>query len=684
MPRPKKRKLAHWFQPRSDEAPPSEPAKQEKIQSDAHLTTDPSPSTSTANEPSNQPPVVRNAPSFQKDECKPFKVASNVTCDSSDSDGENIKARLRSATKTFDHEIHGKYRLVHLNKQLNMFNETIIEHHNFSQKCVPQFELNDEKKCGFVVAHQLRCTKCTFVSSKTTELYECTQKQPSQPGRPAAVPNMALSAAILGTSIGPTKARVLLNALDIPQLSLSAMQHLSTKAADKIEKVNDQSMKKLLIEDSTNNTIDISADTVYNTYGYRVERRTGLNSTTQATTVAIEQNSGKSHVVAVHQQNKDCKGCSMLRAQDPTINPIGHPGCTANTDRFAPLSEYVGGVMCAQQISSVGVAIESVVTDGDSMCFKGFQDEAKIKDPDTNIHRLADPVHYHQAKLKSSVKYNTFSQESLNVTTKKDQNELSKTLFTDIKSRCSLALKNVYRKHKNDYEKVIRDLPEIRDTIAACYRGECKNCPSNSGGTCDGDRKSWWHRSRILGPRKITELNMNENDIELLNKTIIKIIGPEAVEKTKGLKNTQMNEALNKCINSICPKNLKFSRVIKGKLAHAILQWNLKPQKAYRLIAKALGIKPSLAQKKFYKHLNNKRLKDIVRQKKGQPKDRRRNIQAGYIRAQKWERQREGKKEKHRYRKNILDHSSSSDSETPLAAKLVQAEHSYPWTLRRK
>ena len=49
------------------------------------------------------------------------------------------------------------------------------------------------------------------------------------------------------------------------------------------------------------------------------------------------------------------------------------------------------------------------------------------------------------------------------------------------------------------FRKVLTSRPASGQKISACYTGECKNCPSNSLETGDGDRKSLCRRSRILG-----------------------------------------------------------------------------------------------------------------------------------------------------------------------------------------
>ena len=688
MPRQKKKNHPHYFQRKASlqpsdthSNPVAGPSKSEIFDDQPDSDSDPVPGPSSSTE---SVPYVAPSQSQQAAKFKSESVAAPPS-ESNDAVEEPVSARLRSAKNKSNEEKYGCHRIVHLNKQFEMFNNAIMEHHKQSKKCIPQFELYHEKKVGFVVAHQLKCKKCDFVSHEPTKLYETVEKSPGQRGPACATLNLSLCSALLYTAIGPSKMAMLLNALDIPRLCHSSMQHLCKKSSDIIENLNQEDMKKLLIEDAgPSGVVDVSTDTVYNAHGFRVDRRSTKNAATVATTSTIEQNSGEHHIVAIYTQTKDCYKCSLMRQKDPTCNPIGHKGCTANTYFLEHLSEYTGGKECARQIVSTGVDINTVVTDGDSMCFKGFLEETRQENPDTDCHRVADVVHFHQTQLHQSIENCKFNKELFSVSTQKEQLELSKTLHTDIKCRSSMELKYLYQKHEKNIEKIKADIPKVIKSIIACYRGDCSQCRSGSSGTCDGDSKSWWAKSRILAPKKIDILHFNNQaDTKILTEALQRYLGQEAVDKTLGLRTTQLNEAFNRCLNAILPKNQKFSRVLKGKIAYAVLVWNRKPKRASEMIAQALGIKTSKAQKTFYNALDRNRRKDILRNKSGGLKDRRRNLQAGYIRSLKAERQKAAKQEKilHKYHKNILDITDNGVNEGDDKPK---PDHTYPYCLRRK
>ncbi|WP_419652800.1 hypothetical protein, partial [Thiolapillus sp.] len=105
----------------------------------------------------------------------------------------------------------GKMRLVHVDKNCDMWNFAIEEHSKLDNCSRPMFQPAKEEKRGVVVAQSLRCVNCSFVTP-LFKLYEQIRK-PGR-GRSAAVQNLELNAAVTSTSIGFKKLRFLLAALD--------------------------------------------------------------------------------------------------------------------------------------------------------------------------------------------------------------------------------------------------------------------------------------------------------------------------------------------------------------------------------------------------------------------------------------------------------------------------------------
>ncbi|WP_419653155.1 hypothetical protein, partial [Thiolapillus sp.] len=173
----------------------------------------------------------------------------------------------------------GKMRLVHVDKNCDMWNFAIEEHLKLDNCSRPKFQPAKEEKRGVVVAQSLRCVNCSFVTP-LFKLYEEIRK-PGR-GQSAAVQNLELNAAVTSTSIGFKKLRFLLAALDLSPPSESGMHQMSQTVCDKIAQLSSDDMnQKLLQASGLQKNIHISVDTRYNTSGIRNSRRTGLPIATQ-------------------------------------------------------------------------------------------------------------------------------------------------------------------------------------------------------------------------------------------------------------------------------------------------------------------------------------------------------------------------------------------------------------------
>ena len=113
-------------------------------------------------------------------------------------------------------------RLVHVDKNCDMWNFAIEEHLKLDKCSRLKSQPAKEEKRGVLVAQSLRCVNCSFVTP-LFKLYEEICK-PGR-GRGAAVQNLELNAAITSTSIGFKKLWFLLAALDLSPPSESGLHH---------------------------------------------------------------------------------------------------------------------------------------------------------------------------------------------------------------------------------------------------------------------------------------------------------------------------------------------------------------------------------------------------------------------------------------------------------------------------
>ncbi|WP_419588906.1 hypothetical protein [Thiolapillus sp.] len=575
----------------------------------------------------------------------------------------------------------GKMRLIHVDKNCELWNFAIQWHSKMKTCSRPRFQPAKEEKRGVVVAQSLRCVNCNF-TTPLFKLYEEVHKP--GPGRNAAVQNIDLNAAVTSTSIGFKKLRLLLAALDLSPPSESGMHEMSQTVCDQIaELASDDMREKLIHASGPNKKVNISADTRYNTCGIRTSRRTGLLTATQATTLAIETKTGKNYIVSAFTQNKMCQKGALLRGKgDKTATcPGGHVGCTANIDRYESLSEYQSGWEIGHSITEAGVAVEHCTTDGDSRLHKGVTESMQDVNPSHQVKRLADLVHLSQTQIRYA-KRKTFSDSMFpGVKKKKDREDCKYVLATDLKNRSSMILKYVSKKYSADTHRMKKEMPSIINAVLQCYSGNCSDCAEKSAGTCPGgDGDNWFVRSHSLRENRISALQPTDADLQTMRDILMVVLGDEAIEKTWGLSTTQANEAANRALSARCPKNVKFSKSLPARVGTGILTWNNGPGVAQRKISQRLGLPRSDGQLTF----------DATEQKKHM--DSKKRTRSPLLRARRL--QTDAKTRQHRldrkrqmqlpseysdYRKHQLDETSCADEE-PAEKRLrrsVRLEHKY-------
>ena len=158
-------------------------------------------------------------------------------------------------------------RLVHVDKNCDMWNFAIEEYLKLDKCSRPKFQPAKEEKRGVVVAQSLRCVNCSFV----TPLFKLCEEIPKPGrGRSAAVQNIDLNAAVTSISIGFKKLRFLLAPLDLSPSSESGIHQMSQTVCGKIAQLSSDDMnQKLLQASELEKNIHISVDTRNNTSGIR-------------------------------------------------------------------------------------------------------------------------------------------------------------------------------------------------------------------------------------------------------------------------------------------------------------------------------------------------------------------------------------------------------------------------------
>ena len=542
--------------------------------------------------PGNQAAKKKQSPSGEVlQQPKFFNDDSRVEDYLSDVDLEPSGVQLRSSAA----QIQNEMRLLHLEKNNLMWN-TAFREHSLTNCDKPDFTQGREIRWGIVVQQSLKCNFCSY-TSPLFKLYNEEETQGKR-GRKAAAVNISFQIALQDTAIANTKGRTLLSALDLCVPDRKTMDETAARVSQQMEVVAEAGMKAKRDEVTSNGQkpIQLGADTRYNCSRPASSRRTGLPLTTQAITIAVEHNTPNRYIVGTYTQNKMCRKCP------PTANCTGsHEGCTANVHKFESLSEKKAGEVIGKQLADQGITVSFVTTDGDGKFVAGVQSVSE-----NEVVRLADPVHLGQTQVKQGRKTEWSKQLFPEATTIVARDQCKNALSIDLKNRSFAVLHEAHKKHKHEKKqklsKIKTDCQKSVDAVLSCYKGDCSEC-SRASTACEGGQSSnnWITNSKHLQEHRLGPLNLSPSDEIPARAILEKVLSPDAVEKTRHLTDTQLNEALNRALSSNCPKTVKMVKTLKGRVARLVEKRNFGPGCATLRINKKLKLPISEGQKAFLK-----------------------------------------------------------------------------------
>ena len=499
-----------------------------------------------------------------------------------------------------------RMRLVHFQYTIELFLWAFKNHPHQSCK---KFDLmiGKERRKGVVGALSLKCPNCDF-ETPLYKLYEEAMTAPGKRGPKPAVLNKAFDAALFHTSIGPHKGRTLLNALDIAVPSETSMNKLSAQVSDTLADAADRAMKEKARSSAKNNRLHMSADARYNTSRIGSDRRTGLSLTSQAHTLAIENETGHSYVVGAHTHNKICHIGAALRLKGENVECPGHTGCRATLNRFEPLTERAAGQSIASELAKMNITISHVCTDGDGKFHKGVQDVT-----DTPVIRLADTTHLAQTQMRRAKSVQWSDHLFPGVKTRGKKTLCENALATDIKNRSIAVLRQLHTDYAGNLEDIQKAAKKVIPAIIVCYQGDCRHCTRITTACAGGESgDNWIMKSSLLQEHNISGLQMTKTDVDNLTNILCLILGEEGLAKTRFLSNTQQNEAANRAMSVSLPKNIKFSTNLPGRFACCVDVWNHGPGEAQAMQMRALNIPITPGQGSF---LRRQQKKSIWRKK---------------------------------------------------------------------
>lgn len=517
--------------------------------------------------------------------------------DTMDADGKSTFQRILRPAKrketVLEHIQHkncdlSENRLVNKSQMLDMFNASVSGHYIHSPSChVPSFEVSQEIKKGTAWRMSLLCSKCNYISP-LYKLYREVQTTSLRRGAKTACTNVALATALQDTTIGKTKASMILTAINMPPPTLKSMQSTANQVASQTSMMVEDDLHHIRENIKTINMLrglspeaptNISLDCSYNSICIGSRKKMGQNAS-QAVGLAISHQSEEKKVVSLYLENKLCWNGAWLRNRGYDVTcPGGHIGCTATKAKEDPLSEYDIGRSIGREFASQGLPLKYVVTDGDGCSAKGV--EKAFSDShvcSANIVRQADPTHLGQSQFRYVMRKANFSAGMFPGESADDRAQQKKLLALDMKSRSYHMHNNLFKKYGGDMDKITSEMPRAIQTAIKCYAKNHKDCRYKSGGVCCGGiRKNWWNKSPYLNTFGLTRLNMGHDDLLLLENIFNMKLGAASLQLMKTNISTNKNEATNRAITASLPKNVKFPRTSKARALSAIHRINYGP-----------------------------------------------------------------------------------------------------------
>ena len=491
----------------------------------------------------------------------------------------------------------GEMRYLGRDKTIAMFNDFVSMHKTDNNCDNLQIKLNNEVKFGVVWKWTLCCSSCKFIS-KEYKLYE--ECESSSRGPKSAAPNIGLQAGLKESTIGPTKARLILAAMNTPPPCRSSMQKASRKVGEVICKLNDEDMSSK-IEDikklnqsrglPANNPINIQVDGRYNSYVMGSRRKPGQNAS-QVIGIAREDMTDEHKILSMYIDNKLCWTGAWLAGKGYDVQcPGDHPNCTANIKQCEPLGEARLGYHIGKELSLHQLLVQHITCDGDSTSsLEVERAQQEMLMPNWKLTRLADRNHKAQCQFRAGRKAE-FSNNMFPAPTQTERNEYKKAFSADLKKRAALIIESLYKKYTGDSNKITSKLPLIVDTLLLCYQGDCSRCRNMVTMCSGGVHTSWWARSQDLKIMNLKrgDIHMDEEDEQFTRILLQMQLSIESYKEFKLHTSTQSCEAANRSISACLPKNVTYCRDFRARVATAVHRINNKVGNSLHLKLDALG-----------------------------------------------------------------------------------------------
>ena len=473
------------------------------------------------------------------------------------------------------------YRLLHLGKTCDLFNNAFKQHSLSSKECSGQliFDTDAEKQRGLAWKMALKCNTCSYKSA-AHRLYTVLDNANKRGPKPAAI-NLALQVGLSHNGIGNTGFRNIVQAINMPPPSLSYMQKNANTVGNIIQTLNDLNMKEVrqnLKEISvlrgldSESKISAEADCRYNNNLYSGGGKTPFQPATQSVFTMCENHTPSKKVIGVYTANKLCKAAQILRSKGEEIVCPNHEGvCTANISEDSIIGdEERWSYSCYREILSEpdsSILVGTLATDGDSSIAKGASQALKEVTRQSRLDNSKCIRHLGQSQ-KRAITRTQFSLGMFPGKTISFRDRLKRLFALDLKYRCQAEFTAAYNKYRGNLEKMTCSLSFSTDAIIACYNNECGSTCKKYSLVCGG-RKAKKFKNPYYNTLR-WPLNITAADEKKLRQMISIRLGPSALKSTHKATSTQKAEAINRSYNRTNPKNITFSRNFSSRIHSAV------------------------------------------------------------------------------------------------------------------
>ena len=485
------------------------------------------------------------------------------------SEAEIIDEYLNTEDKTQGEK--DSYRILHLGKTANLWNETFRDHITSNPGCTGDLEwdLDNEVKWGLCWRMRLKCQSCSFYG-KVHKLY--VEIDEGKPGQKAAAPNKAVQVGLSHSMISNTSFRNILLGTNIPAPAMSSMQKNTNAVGETLIQVNEDDMAKIrqdlkdtsIQKDLPDEPIHISGDGRYNNNLFSGTGNTPLQPATQVVYTAIENVTNKKQIIAVSTRNKLCSVAQRLRKSDTSVTCPNHAGhCSANLGANASIAnEREMATECMKQINDDGLKVKYFTSDGDSKAAAGIKDADNFGVPVECLRDTRHLVETHRKLIKSK----KFSQECFPGRTKKLREDAQKRFALDLSRRCAAEFEGCHKTFGSSAEILSEKLKNHADVIISCYMGDCTMCRKRSF-VCKGLRGRHWENTYLQPGVVITP---NDSDVKVLVDAINFRFSTDMIQKTFLNSNSQKCEAVHRAYSRCNPKVTTMSRNFKSRIHSAV------------------------------------------------------------------------------------------------------------------